>query len=206
MGRTSDAKERLLRAMSDLMWQNSYGSVTIDMICQEAQVKKGSFYYFFKSKSDLAIAALDKMWGDIKPTLDEIFSPSLPPLERIFRKMDFAYTETVEVKEKYGRVLGCPYVTLASEVSGIEPAILERIRFHLKNYHRYIVSAIREAKAEGLVEVDNPDMAAQCLFHLYEGMLTEARIQNDPEVLRALRPAAFNLLRVTKDASVPTAA
>lgn len=44
MGRTSDAKERLLAAALDLIWERSYGSVTIDAICEKAGVKKGSFY------------------------------------------------------------------------------------------------------------------------------------------------------------------
>ena len=43
MGRTSDADQRLKQAALDLMWEESYGAVTIDDICQRADVKKGSF-------------------------------------------------------------------------------------------------------------------------------------------------------------------
>ena len=57
MGRTSDAKEKLLRVAFDLIWEQSYGAVSVDDICERANVKKGSFYYFFPSKSDLAVAA-----------------------------------------------------------------------------------------------------------------------------------------------------
>jgi len=39
--------------------EEGYGVVTIDDICQRAGVKKGSFYYFFESKSALAVAALE---------------------------------------------------------------------------------------------------------------------------------------------------
>ena len=58
MGRVSDAKEKLMEAVSELIWTGSYGSTTIDQICEKAGVKKGSFYYFFKSKSELAAAAV----------------------------------------------------------------------------------------------------------------------------------------------------
>jgi TetR/AcrR family transcriptional repressor of nem operon len=47
MGRVSDAKERLMEAVRELIWTGSYGSTTIDQICEKAGVKKGSFYYFF---------------------------------------------------------------------------------------------------------------------------------------------------------------
>ena len=46
MGRVSDAKERLMEAVGELIWTGSYGSTTIDQICEKAGVKKGSFYYF----------------------------------------------------------------------------------------------------------------------------------------------------------------
>ncbi len=47
MGRTSVAKEKLLQVAFDLIWQQSYGSVSVDDICERAKVKKGSFYHFF---------------------------------------------------------------------------------------------------------------------------------------------------------------
>ncbi|MEO8425481.1 MAG: TetR/AcrR family transcriptional regulator [Verrucomicrobiota bacterium] len=51
MGRVSNAKERLMKAVQELIWTGSYGSTTIDQICQKAGVKKGSFYHFFDSKA-----------------------------------------------------------------------------------------------------------------------------------------------------------
>jgi TetR/AcrR family transcriptional repressor of nem operon len=62
MGRVSDAKERLMDAVLDLIWSGSYGSTTIDHICDKAGVKKGSFYYFFDSKAELAAEALEASW------------------------------------------------------------------------------------------------------------------------------------------------
>ena len=52
-------KERLTDAALDLIWHNSYGTTSVDAICERAGAKKGSFYYFFKSKSELTAAALE---------------------------------------------------------------------------------------------------------------------------------------------------
>ena len=73
MGRVSDAKERLMEAVSELIWTGSYGGTTIDHICEKAGVKKGSFYYFFDSKADLALAAIDVGWNRIRPTRRTVF-------------------------------------------------------------------------------------------------------------------------------------
>src|SRR6266700_1154016 len=59
MPRTSDMKKRLTDAALELMWENSYGTTSVDAICDRAGAKKGSFYYFFKSKSELTAAALE---------------------------------------------------------------------------------------------------------------------------------------------------
>ena len=56
-------KERLMDAAMDLMWLNGYGAASVDAICEKAGAKKGSFYYFFKSKSELAAAALEADWN-----------------------------------------------------------------------------------------------------------------------------------------------
>src|SRR3954467_688883 len=104
MGRTSDANERLMDAALDLIWEESYGAVTIDDICKRAEVKKGSFYYFFKSKSELAVAALEKMWNDDwKPTLDARFSPSVDPLTRITSYLEAIYPRALEMLKKHGK-------------------------------------------------------------------------------------------------------
>src|SRR5271165_2514696 len=79
MGRTSDAKEKLLQVAFDLIWQQSYGAVSVDDICVRAKVKKGSFYHFFPSKSDLAVAAYEEHWQAIRPRYDGLFSPLVPP-------------------------------------------------------------------------------------------------------------------------------
>ena len=67
MPRVSDMKERLTEAAMGLIWENSYGATSVDAICERAGAKKGSFYYFFKSKSELAAAALEGDWS-ARPT------------------------------------------------------------------------------------------------------------------------------------------
>src|SRR3954463_10744889 len=91
MGRVSDAKERLMEAVGELVWTGSYGSTTIDQICDKAGVKKGSFYYFFDSKAELAETAVGEDWERHRPELDSLFSPTVPPLDRLHHYCDFMY-------------------------------------------------------------------------------------------------------------------
>jgi TetR/AcrR family transcriptional repressor of nem operon len=205
MGRISNAREQLMTAILELMWSQSYGSVTVDAICERAGVKKGSFYYFFKSKTDLAIEALDHKWSLTKPELDEIFSAEVAPLARILGKLDHCYQRAVEDKKQYGRVLGCPYFHLGSEVCGVEPELWDKVRQILFAYNVYFESAIREGQKDGSINVVDAKAATRSLFNLIEGTVTQARIHNDPEVIKDLRVATMNILGATAPAGCAAA-
>src|ERR1700740_1124420 len=102
MPRVSDMKERLTDAAMYLLWQNGYGAASVDAICERAGAKKGSFYYFFKSKSELAAAALDADWRKKRAEMDSIFSATVPPLGRFDRYFDFVYQNLSKVRERCG--------------------------------------------------------------------------------------------------------
>src|SRR3982751_6328047 len=112
MPRQSDAEERLMNAAMDLIWGNSYGATSVDAICEKAGAKKGSFYHFFKSKSELAAAALEADWKKRKKDMDAVFSPTVPALDRLARYFDFVHDRLAEVQRKCGSVLGCPLFSL----------------------------------------------------------------------------------------------
>jgi len=195
MGRTSDAKERLLEAALDLIWERSYGVVTIDAICAKAGVKKGSFYYFFDSKSTLAVAALHESWAKCdRAKWDETFSASIPPLDRIRNFLQNVHDGQKEVQEKHGQVLGCPCFTIGSEISTQEEDLRLKSMEILQSQIRYFESAIRDAQAEGSIPAGDPAMKAKILFSLFEGSLGQARIQNDLALLKGLPVAAMTLL------------
>jgi TetR/AcrR family transcriptional repressor of nem operon len=197
MGRTSDAKDRLMTATLDLIWEGSYGAITIDDICNRSEVKKGSFYYFFDSKADLAIAALERLWTETwKPGLDNLFSPSIEPLKRITDYLEFIYKKQAESKERFGKVLGCPVCSLGSEVSTQEEKLSAKVRELYSRKRGYIESAIRDAVTEGAIEPCDPLEKTASLFGLIEGVVTQGRIMNDPEVSRQLPAMALDLLRV----------
>lgn len=185
-----------MEAISELIWTGSYGATTIDGICEKAGVKKGSFYHFFKSKSDLAIAAIECDWHVRKREFDAIFSPVVPPLERIERVAAYMYRSQQAVSVQFGRVLGCPLFALGAEVSTQERELIKKIEEMLNYKRMYFESAIRDAHTAGLI--DSPDAAekARLLYTFFQGLLTEARIRNDLEVLRDAGRGALQILGV----------
>jgi TetR/AcrR family transcriptional repressor of nem operon len=196
MGRVSDAKERLMSAVLELIWSGSYGTTTIDQICEKAGVKKGSFYYFFDSKSELAVEAFEESWKARRVELDAIFSPTVPPLKRLQKYCDFGYEFQREIKSKHGHVLGCPQVSLGSEICTQEGGLQKKIQEILDHKRLYIESAIRDAHAARDIDAPDAKAKARMILAYYQGLLTQARIQNDVEVLREAHTGMLTILGV----------
>jgi TetR/AcrR family transcriptional repressor of nem operon len=194
MGRTSDARERLMDAAYDLIWEHSYGAVTIDAICERAGVKKGSFYYFFDSKSDLAVAAIDAWWVERKALLDKIFRPEVAPLDRLRGYLDFIARRQADAFKTTGQVLGCPLFTLGAEIATQD----DRIRSRICNFIDCMMVCVEQAIADGQAsgEIEGSDARAKAQFFLayYEGVLTRARIENDPAPILRLSSDALAVI------------
>jgi TetR/AcrR family transcriptional repressor of nem operon len=194
MGRISDSRQRLMDAAHELIWEYSYGAVTIEAICERAQVKKGSFYYFFNSKSDLAVAAIHAWWNERRILIEELFRPEVPPVERIWKYLDFVAQAQIEAYEESGQVLGCPLFTLGSEICTQDERIRSLVQEILGSGARYFEEAIRDAQACGEADGRNAALKARLLWGFYEGTLTRARIENNPELIRNLSSDALELI------------
>ncbi len=196
-----ESKGRLLSTAMELIWESSYGSVSVDDICRKAGVKKGSFYHFFPSKSDLTVAAMEADWKSKQPDLDALFSPQIPPLARLEGFCDGALRGQENKLAAYGKVCGCPMITLGAELSTQEENIRLKAAEILRRYIRYLESAIRDAQSEGLIPEGNPREAAERGFSLFQGALLQAKILNSLDPLRDLKANIFRLLDARAEAA-----
>ncbi|MBL9114910.1 MAG: TetR/AcrR family transcriptional regulator [Verrucomicrobiaceae bacterium] len=195
MGRVSDAKERLMSAVLELVWTGSYGTTTIDLICEKAGVKKGSFYYFFDSKTELVATALEDLWNSTyRPLMDSLYSPSVAPLDRLKAAVEHAVAEQEEKFRQFGFVLGCPLFSLGNEISTQEQSLRDVIDRILSTELLYLESALREAAAKGTISCADPAFMAKAIFLYWEGALAEARIKNDVKLLSNLWPSIEKLI------------
>ena len=189
-------KKRLTDAALDLMWENSYGTTSVDAICEKAGAKKGSFYYFFKSKSELTIVALEAEWNKNKANMDALFSPATPPLERFDRYFDYVRDRLAGIQEECGSILGCPLLSIGTEVSTQDQDVRATVDRIWDRKIKYFESAIRDAHAQGLIVAPDSEAKARALFACYHGTLAQARIQNDVELIRDFKQVARDVLGV----------
>jgi TetR/AcrR family transcriptional repressor of nem operon len=141
-------------------------------------------------------------WKSRRVELDAIFSPTVPPLDRLRKYCQISYEFQREIKNKYGKVLGCPLFALGSEVCTQENVLRKKIEEILGHKRKYLESAIRDAHAAGLIEASDPWAKAGMILAYYEGQLTQARIHNNVEVLRETIRGVYAILGVKESEAV----
>ncbi len=206
MSRPSDARERLLTAALDLIWTSSYGSVGVDDICERAGVRKGSFYHFFPSKADLALAAYDEHWARRQPEYDRIFGILSPPLERLTAWCAFIRQNQLNLHARHGFICGCPYCNIGSELSTQDERLRIKSEQLIQRTRSYLESAIRDADRLSQVQVEDVAQAAEAVQSCAVGLILMAKVRNDPSVLSPLEDSVLRLLGVALVKKQPLAA
>ena len=203
MGRVSDARERLIQATIELIWVEGYGAVTVDSICERANVKKGSFYHFFDSKEALLRAVLEQYIELLRPmVVNPAFSSVNKPLDRIFAILA-GYRERILMTNC---TFGCPLGRLALEV---DPENAPAHKLIAQNFQGWI-DAVRECLVEmrpSLPRNTNIDALATFILVTMEGgvMLSRSYRSVDPydRAVEQLREHFRLLLQKQKPKKLP---
>lgn len=191
MSQTTDTQQRILDSARELIYARSYADVGVADICDHAGVKKGSFYHFFPSKRDLTLAVLDAYSLAMKQQLvEQAFRADIPPLARLSRFSELAYEFQKKLMEETGRVLGCPFGNLATELATQDEAIRSKIDGIFSGLQAQFRQILQEAaKMDELDKKTDTDATAQAMLAYFEGVVMLAKTRNDPEIMRQLLPA-----------------
>lgn len=195
-----NTKEKLITTATDLIWRDSYNAVSVDEICKQAGVQKGSFYHFFPSKADLALASMEWCIQEAILQYDEIFSIRHAPLERLTLLADHIYEKQQEKLQELGHVCGCPLMSLGSELAGKDSGIAERINDICQLKLAYYESVLKDLIRDDLIDKDtNIKIKAEEIFALIVGQLLLARIKNDLGFIKNdLKRAMIDLIGLTQ--------
>lgn len=159
-----------------------FNATTVDDICEAAGVTKGGFFHYFKSKEDLAGAAVMRFDdARAKESADAPFRRLADPLERVFGRLDFAKESRGGNK---GSTKGCLVGMFAQELSFTNPklrrACEERFAWIAKDFE----ADLAEAKALYAPRVDfDPKRLAMLYVSIVQGSLMLAKAAASNRVL-----------------------
>ena len=194
MGRTSDARARLITAAMELMYARGYTAVGVHELCTHAGVNKGSFYHFFPSKQALALAVIEAHAQDLQQLWQEALLATCSPLERLQRAFEATHEAHCHLVNPRGEMMGCPLGNFAIELSSQDDVIRQKLAATFNSWTAVIERLLREAVTQGDLPALDVDTTAQTLIAYFEGVLLLAKMQNDPGVVKKLAQGAVHLV------------
>ena len=142
------ARRKLLEAALRIVRAKGYCATTVDELCAEAGVAKGSFFHHFKDKEALAVAAAD-YWSEITGALfaQAPYHDHADPLDRVLGYIDFRKSILVGAVSQFTCLVG----TMAQEVYDSHPAIRDACAASITSHAAKLEAAIEAAmRARGV--------------------------------------------------------
>ncbi|GAA1713133.1 TetR/AcrR family transcriptional regulator [Streptomyces yatensis] len=194
MGRTSDAKEKILNAAHSLIELRGYSALGVAEICKAADVPKGSFYYFFESKEALALAVLDEHWHAQRDDWARALEDDAEPLTRLRRLFQQTQAGLRAGQQSCGTVSGCMFGNLTLELSNQTEPIRARLQQIFDAQVEMVDTVIAEARERGEATVGDTRDAARSVVAQLEGQVLFAKLYNNTQHLEALWENCLALL------------
>ena len=171
------AKTKLLSAAMKLFRARGYDASTVDALCCEAGVTKGAFFHYFRSKEELAVAAV-AFWNE---WLEDLFRRAPynqigDPLERLFGYIDFRaqLLSGANLEER-----SCLLGTLAQETFLSHPAIREACGEGIAYHAAMVQKLVEDAKARYAPDANwSAESLAMYIQAVIQGAFIVAKAQN----------------------------
>lgn len=175
-------KDHLLDAGLKVMATRGYNGTSIQDIVAAANVPKGSFYTYFKSKEDFAIEALEKVTEERMAQNRYLLNDrTVCPKERLIR----FFVENIGGCEENLNG-GCFIGNMCQEMSESSEAIRIKVRQMLRNSTKAIEDVLEEARLAGGLKSHLPTpVLAEFLFNAWEGTLMRMKASKCREPLNA---------------------
>ena len=185
MKKGEESRQRLIECAAELFWKNGYSATGINEILKQTGLPKGSFYFYFKSKDDLASAVTEYYQ---KILLEQFQSSSQENDWESFIEEIFDY---LSVRTSGQTFAGCPYAVMGMETALSKPAVASVFMEGLKKFEQIF----QEVLLYSGLSPDHAKILSQRMLSIYQGYLLLGRINNNTSFLKNARKNMLEMYR-----------
>jgi AcrR family transcriptional regulator len=189
-GRGRASRERIVARAAELFAERGIAGTSLDEVLAAAKAGKGQFYHYFRSRDELAAAAVGhrctQVVAGLTAALGEI--SSLAGLEQALA--GFAHDF-----EQQG-LPGCPVGTLATEVAGRNEAARLQAAEGFDAWERLLADALERMRLSGELRASaSSAVLATGLLASLEGGMVLSQVRKDASSLRIALEAGLSQVR-----------
>ena len=175
-----NVRSRLLDAALHVIRSKGYSASTVDDICTEAGVTKGSFFHYFKSKEDLALAAVEH-WNTMTGGLfaQSAYQTLPDPRDRVLAYIDLR----AELLQGELPDFTCLLGTMVQETFDTHPRVRDACNAGIASHAHTVAVHLAAAKAQYAADADwDPGMVALYTQAVIQGAFILAKAQGSAAI------------------------
>jgi len=165
-------RERLVSAAAELFHRRGIASTSLADIAKHADIPIGNVYYYFKTKEELALAAVEKHREDLRAAYVNLDESLGDPRERLI-----AAVQHFEAKRDEYAQYGCPVGKMVCDSASAKDPITQA---STKLFEQFIGWAERQFAQLG--HSDNAAKYATFLLTAMEGAALMAKALSKPQI------------------------
>ena len=186
-----DTRQHILDTGSRIIAGKGFSCVGLNEILQAAEVPKGSFYHYLKSKELLGQATLEGFFEEYLGRIDALFAtPGMSARERLL----CYWQQWVETQCEGCDDQKCLVVKLSAEVADLS----EAMRLTLRDGTGRVIDRLADCVAAGVADESlpalDPEDTARTLYQLWLGASLLAKLHRDASPLEQAMRATLQLL------------
>lgn len=187
-----NTKKRIVRSATKLIYENGYKNTSIDDILKDSDTTKGSFYFHFRNKDEVAMAAVGKFYSYMKrEMLEPMKDNEKGSLDAISSMFDII-TENMERQECVG---GCFLGNMALEISDCREEMRVDLVEIFKDFKDRLTETILRGQGLGEIRVDRKaGELAHFILAVIEGGLLLAKVMKEITPLKDSKDQAMLFL------------
>jgi len=195
MLKRDEKKLDIIQKSSEIMYLKGYNATGVQELADAANIPKGSFYNYFKSKEDFAIELMDSYCAMGCQLMDEILKDkSVSPLkriERLFLEMIEHFTNDEQFQK--GSFVG----NLCQEMGDISIPISKAAERSFKHMKEPIIKILHEAQDAGEISrTHDIEDLAEFMMNSKEGALLRMKSSRNAKPLKVFKKMIMNLLLI----------
>lgn len=179
----SGTRQALIDATVRLMLKQGFAGTSVDMICKEAGLTKGSFFHHFSSKESIGKAAVE-WWGQMGTSLYSVAwnNKEIDPLEQVYHMLDIMTGFTMRKDDVCVCMVGMMSQELAATNPVIQAACAKELQSWTDNVARMLAAAKKKHKP---VTNFDPKAVAWFLNSLWQGSMLVGKASESQAMIRA---------------------
>lgn len=173
---TKATRQHILETGYDLIVAKGFSNVGLSQLLQHAEVPKGSFYHYFKSKEQFGEALINDYFANYLERLNALFNSNAGCA---YNRLISYWQRWIDVHEGLCGAQKCLIVKLSAEVSDLSDSMRLALLKGATSIILSISQCIEDGYQDGSIKVHNSQETAQLLYNLWLGASLMSKLTQD---------------------------